>query len=949
MANAFSVQADFGDYIQPINTDLVNFVLSSKQQKYDYNVAKIDETIAEFGIDLERQSDKDYVIQKLNGVLDSVNNLGKMDLSNGNITRSIQQQIRGTLDEKMINAAVSTRNYRNFQGTLQQAKKDGTYSDINAGYAMDRGGVAAWLNDATDTLGSVSYTPYQDVNAKVTKNIKDLKQFNPERTIDIPFQDASGVNRIISKKVKDLNEAELRSYVMSNLDENSQKQLQINGWAKFNGASDEDLSNYAQSYKNGRIKQYDTDIALVRKQMESAPSYMVQDLRDRLNVLQSEKNSFTATMNSIGSDRDNIGRVIMQEQLVDDVSRAYADTSVSYELKTDTAYYEKAKLDFQKVKLLTQNQKKASTASGQTSQGVTASPQVRATSTPFEHPDKIDPTQTTQDFVAEQEQKTNQIAKGLITQLDPESKKIFDSLKKADPSKSDAELLDSMNLNLTYEDEQGNQRFFRQTMNDMKDVYEDSTEAHKESMTSLFEENLDDVYSEITSEGFANFNEFPLVQADGSLVRMDTFLAENNISLEDFKNNVNGIQDTVKKSLYLNKAFSQATNSVTADSAGRRNAGIVDKEYLLGSDNFEKINNYIKIADPDDDILNHIDFINANTGEKLTPEDIASIGEGVLLSSREPYRLKPKSREARQMLNFFDQRQGIMTDARVDDEGRLSEIISFDSEEFNNKLSRNLRERSAKDLIIDPNLGKGGKEVSDIHQRFQRYVNPRGIEEPVKNKPFIISRTNNPNELLITQNDEDVSPIIVPKREVEEILGERLPDSTGSQIVSNREVINRDIAPVNLTKAEGMKSAEVLQGMIARREILPSVIGKAEFRENIANSSVQGFRYSNGEITPAGNLANFVIDNDFKNLSVAYRPRNKGGIVTVMRKDTQEEIESYPVPPNFVTVTRNTVRYNPQLYIQNLLTNMVTSFGKQQEQSELYQKLAQSQAPDGGQ
>ena len=948
MANAFSVQADFGDYIQPINTDLVNFVLSSKQQKYDYNVAKIDATIAEFGIDLERESDKDYVIQKLNGVLDSVNNLGKMDLSNNNITRDIQQQIRGTLDERMIGAAVSTQNYRKFQGTLQQARKDGTYSDINAGYAMDRGGVGAWLNNQSDELGSVSYTPYQDVNAKVTKNIKELKAFNPERTVDIPFQDAGGVNRIISKKVKDLNEAELRSYVMSNLDENSQKQLQINGWAKFNGASDEDLNNYAVAYRDGRNKQYDTNIALTRKQLETAPAYMAQDLRDRLNVLQSEKNSFTATMNNIGSDRDNIGRVIMQEQLVDDVSRAYADTSVSYELKTDTAYYENAKLEFNKVKFLTEQAAKAKTSATTPSGDVTDSSQIRSITTPITHQEDFNPEERTKDRIAEQESKTNALAKNILQGLDQETKQIFANLKEADPTKSDAELLDSMNLDLVYEDEEGNPRFFKEAMNELKDTYEDATVSYKKTMEESFEENIGDVYREITSQGFANNNQFPLIQEDGSLTRMDEYLAQNNISEEDFRNNKDGIQDRVKKSLYLNKALSQATKSITANSAGKRNATISTEEYLLSPGDLNKLDNYMKVSDADDSIFNYVDFVNPTTGEKLKKEDVDSVGEEVFLSSRQPFVLQPKTKEAKGMLKFFRDRKGITIDSKVDDDGRLGKIIDFDTPEFKKKLTRNFAAQSSNSLVIDPNLGKGGKEVNDVHQQMQRFANSKGMTEPAKDKPFIVAESlHNPNELIISQNDEDSNPIVVSKVEVEKLMGKELPSSKGREITINKEIVNRDIAPFNMSKAAHQDKAEVVTGMIARGEVLGSPKGTTKAGLKEAVSFTVGYKDAEGNNTPAGNLADFIISNDFDNLSIAYRPKNKNGVVTIMNKATQEEIQSYPVSQGQIQLYRNTVRYNPQLFMNELLVNMVDSFKNEQERSELYSKLVQSQ--NGGQ
>lgn len=940
MANAFSIQADFGDYIQPINTDLVNFVLNSKQQKYDYNVAKIDQTIAEFGLDLEREKDKDYVLGKLNGVLNSVNSMGKMDLSNGNVTRDLQQQIRGALDQNMIDAAVSTKNYRNFVGNLQTIKEKNPeqYSDINAAFAMERGGVNSWLNESTDKLDSVSYTPYQDVNGNVTKGIKDLKQFNPERTLDIPFVDTDGTRRIISKKVKDLNEAEIRSYVMSNLDANAQNQLKINGWATFRGANDQQLKDYADSYKKTRTNNYDTDIGLLRQQLKTAPSYQAKDIRDRISVLTSEKNSFTSTMDSLGGDRDTVGRVIMQEQLVDNVSKAYADTSISYELKNDTAYYANAKLQFDKAQAaLKAAASKKTKGSGETNQF--GNSQIRAIDTPVIHQEDFDPQEETNNIIAQQEAKTSSIAQRVIDGLDPENKKIYQSLRdneKYSGGMTDAELLDKMNLDLTYTDENGEVKLFKQAMNDLKDTYEDATESYRSTMEDSFDLNQEDVYNEITSEGMFNNNEFPLVQEDGSIIKMDEFLLGNGISLEDFKANKAGIREKVKKSLYLNKAFSQLTDSEYNTAKKGRNATFGD--VFLDKEDFDAINNYIKVINPNEDIFDYVDLSYTENNQKLSREEVKNI------DSTRPFRIKAKNNQSKAMLDFIRKEDGLFTDARVDSEGRLNKIISFDTDEFKKKLTENFAARSSQSLVIDPNLGKGGKELDDVHVRMRNFVNSKGITEIDAKKPFIVSESlYNKGEVLIFQNTEDGGqPLSVSKNELEQFIGIPLRNSKGERHVINKEVINKDIAPLNTDKASHLTKQKALTSMISKGEIL----GGAELTKKGLSSNIKltrGYNDSDRNRTQAGQLADHIISNEFNNLSIAYKPSGDGGYVTVMNKNTQEEIKSYPVERNQVPVFRNTVRYNPQLFIAQSLQDMLQSFESEGTDSELFNKLVQSQ------
>ena len=935
MANAFSVAADFGDYIQPINTELVNFVLSSKQQKYDYNVAKIDETIAEFGLDLERQKDKDYVIGKLNTVLDSVNAMGKMDLSNGNVTRNIQQQIRGTLDDRMIDAAVSTKNYRNFVGSLQQIRQNDpeSYSDINAAYAMERGGVNAWLQEDTDSLGSVSYTPYINVNENVTKGIKDLKQFSPERTIDIPFQDPNtGVQRIIRKKVKDLNEAEIRSYVMSNLDSNSQNQLKINGWANFNGISDQDLIDFAGNYKNQRMKNYDDAIGVLRQQLKSAPSYQSEDIRNRINVLQSEKQSFNSTMENIGSDRDNIGRVIMQEQLVDDVSRAYADTSVSFELKTDEGYYKQAKLELDKVLA----QIKINKANATKTPGL-GNPQIRQTEGTAIHEESFDPEERTNDIIEEREANANRIAQDIVGGFNDEMKQLFNSTKQSNPELNDAEVIQKMGIDPVYTDGNGDERLFSEVMFDLTDTYQDAKASYETTMEQSFESNLDDIYEEITSQGLLNNNEFPLIQDDGSLVRMDEFLAENNISLEDFKANVGGIKEKVKKSLYLNKALSVATEDLIPNTSSDLSALDEPDSYFMSSNTFDSIDNYIKAMDSNDDIFNYLEFRDSQ-GNVITREDSFNFQQA-------PVRIIPKTKTAKELFDFFEARNTVFTDARVSDEGGLNEIISFDTPQFKQRLTENFAAQSNRNLVIDPNLGKGGKELSDVHVSLQNFLNSKGMIDIDKKLPFIVQESLfNPNEVVVFQNKEDASPITISKVELGNELQIDLTGVGGDELTINREVVNRDIFPINTDKAAHQDRQRVVAGMIQRQEIWGDPgLSKTGLREAV--KFINGYNTPSGEDrSSAGLLADTVINGDFENLSVAYRPGARdGGHVTVMNKTTQEEIISYPVNRPEINIARKTVRYNPQIFIAQTLESMLNSFSQESTNSELFLKLLESQ------
>ena len=139
MANYLSREDRFNRVQDPVNINLINSVLSAKQGKYDQGVAQIDQTLAEFkAIEgrLARDSDKEYLANNIQGLLDQVNNSGKLDLSNSGITRNIKSQINSALDSKVINAVAQSSKITSFQAEMAEKRKSGK-GDFDEGNYQD--------------------------------------------------------------------------------------------------------------------------------------------------------------------------------------------------------------------------------------------------------------------------------------------------------------------------------------------------------------------------------------------------------------------------------------------------------------------------------------------------------------------------------------------------------------------------------------------------------------------------------------------------------------------------------------------------------------------------------------------------------------------------------------------------------------------------------------------
>lgn len=277
MASYMSKPADYGNYTQAINLDLVNFVMQSKQQKYDYNLAKLESKISdELGsIDLARTQDKEYFLNRANQALASAGDISKLDFSQSGVARQLDARINSVVDDRVLNDVISTSNYRAFQNTIQEKQKKDPelYSATNVAYAMEKQGVNSWLNGEdksgkkVDSLGAISYEDYVDVALElkdISENLDKFANVVKENTPEgLYFKNVEG---------KYLTAEEIRNIAEQQLSGKAKRQMQINGWANYDGGNAEAqgrLVSTFQDYADGRIGEIDKVIAGKELQLKS--------------------------------------------------------------------------------------------------------------------------------------------------------------------------------------------------------------------------------------------------------------------------------------------------------------------------------------------------------------------------------------------------------------------------------------------------------------------------------------------------------------------------------------------------------------------------------------------------------------------------------------------------------------------------------------------------------
>jgi hypothetical protein len=262
MANAYSTPINYGQTIP--TTDLAQYlgtIQHGMQQKFDVNLAKIDELISKVSaVPLARDKDKRYLGERLQNLLSVVDANSKIDLTDNVVARQITGQIASAIDDNVRTQLQNSAKINSFNQELStiKAKKPELYNAANHGYALEQAGFNSYMNEDIDELGSLSYSPYIDVTQSMLKKVKDLKDLKGDEVIQIP--DPLNPGGMRERTIKGLTKEELFQYMPNILTSEEQNQLKINGWANYKdnlvGAKAK-LSEYSEK----SLRNYDDEIS----------------------------------------------------------------------------------------------------------------------------------------------------------------------------------------------------------------------------------------------------------------------------------------------------------------------------------------------------------------------------------------------------------------------------------------------------------------------------------------------------------------------------------------------------------------------------------------------------------------------------------------------------------------------------------------------------------------
>jgi len=339
MADAYSILRRQRPYIPAINVADIEKTLAVKQSNYDYNTAQVNQAISQFGsIDLIRQEDRDYLYNNLKEVISIVDNSDTIDFSKSGVGSELSGFISKAIDGKVLKQAQNTMAIRKFETGLEALKEENPelYSSINDRDARYMSGYYKYMNGETDTLGSLNYIPFTDVEGKMIKTIKTLKEIYPDQEVEVPL----GNGYMQKKKISQLNSYEWKHLLEGSLSNIDRAQLAIDGRNSL-GYSNENALKMVESFKAQTEKQYDDLIQQKQSQkLISTDDTTLNNLNLEISNLEKSKKAALAEFDTVGNTAGEIGGYFIEQQMVggfvNSLSREF-DLGFS----KDTAYFEK--------------------------------------------------------------------------------------------------------------------------------------------------------------------------------------------------------------------------------------------------------------------------------------------------------------------------------------------------------------------------------------------------------------------------------------------------------------------------------------------------------------------------------------------------------------------------------------------------------------------------------
>jgi hypothetical protein len=305
-----------------------------------------------------KPQDRQYINGKLVDLVNKVNSLGGVDLSDPNNVNSIKNlgySLYG--DQNILNAVTTTRRMNALSQdiyTKTNGKNAKDYDSVYGEYLQNQ--YSDWLSDGKTGTGYNGPTalPQGSFNEYQKKLQDGLAKLTPDLN-EAPQGDANALNyyQIGDKFIK---KERVQAFIDANTNEQDRSILNAHAWKGFQGYSDNNLLQLQSNDYNSKIKSLqDTwnDLqhqkALSKNNWEQAELYTKQmtDVQNSIDQIKGQKGKLPVLGEGDALPkeyRENLQSSLFNTAFKEDMSNAWAFDQKKTELKTNTAEVERVRM-----------------------------------------------------------------------------------------------------------------------------------------------------------------------------------------------------------------------------------------------------------------------------------------------------------------------------------------------------------------------------------------------------------------------------------------------------------------------------------------------------------------------------------------------------------------------------------------------------------------------------
>ena len=264
MASFTDTIPQFNPYVSQQPVESMVQVGMMKQEQYDTNLQRIQETMSNIsGLDIVRDSDKQYLQDKISDMNRRLKLFASGDFSNGQLTSTVNGMIGGIADDDIVrNSVHSTMRYREQMDTIRKEQEEGTLAPEN--YYDFQQQANQWLtNTEPGAAFNGQYSKYFDVLEYTREVFDDIKPdgYTFDEVFAVGEDGEPKLNPAMRRlKREGLMPEKVRQVVNQVFaDPRVSKQLAITGKYNYRGDTPEILKQKLTVQKSGALKALESE------------------------------------------------------------------------------------------------------------------------------------------------------------------------------------------------------------------------------------------------------------------------------------------------------------------------------------------------------------------------------------------------------------------------------------------------------------------------------------------------------------------------------------------------------------------------------------------------------------------------------------------------------------------------------------------------------------------